>query len=238
MAFLIACLTQAAFGSANPHLPAAEQAARAAYAQARQAWTNDLKSPVLAWHFGRACFDLAEYVTPRRERARLAEEGIEVCQTSLRLGTNSAAAHYYLAMNLGQLARTKGFSALRLVSQLRREFEAACALDETFDNAGPHRNLGYLFRDTPTWTGIGDRKKAELHLTKAVKIAPDHPENWLALIEGRLDWGARDKARKELEQLETLWPLARKRLTGPFWKVSWYDWEQRLEKIRKKLGSD
>lgn len=220
----------------NPHMEAAEKTARAAYLTAQSAWTNDAKCPTLAWQFGRACFDLAEYVPTRRQRADLAEQGIPACQQSLRLGTNSAAAHYYLAMNLGQLARTRGFSALRLVSQLRREFEAALALDETFDNAGPHRNLGYLFRDTPTWTGIGNRQKAEYHLAKAVKLAPDHPENWIALIEGRLDWGAREKARQELKQLDALLPDARKRLTGPFWRVSWHDWDVRLQKIRKKLA--
>ena len=37
------------------------------------------------------------------------------CRQALAQGSNSAPAHYYLGMNLGQLARTRGLSALKLV---------------------------------------------------------------------------------------------------------------------------
>lgn len=47
----------------------------------------------------------------------------------------SAAGHYYLGMNLGQLARTKLLGALKLVDEMEREFKAAVALDERFDHA-------------------------------------------------------------------------------------------------------
>ena len=71
--------------------------------------------------------------------------------------SNSAPAHYYLGMNLGQLARTKGLAALRLVSQMEHEFTRARELDEQLDWAGPDRNLGLLYRDAPAIGSVGSR---------------------------------------------------------------------------------
>jgi hypothetical protein len=111
----------------------------------------------------------------------------------------------------------------------------ALRLDEGFDNAGSHRNLGYLYRDAPSWGSIGDRGKAKYHLRKAVELAPDHPENWLALLEGRVQWGEKGIALKELQVLEQLWPKAKAKLTGPVWDVTWADWQKQLDQLRKKL---
>ena len=103
--------------------------------------------------------------------------------------SNLAPAHYYLGMNLGQLARTRGLSALRLVNQMQREFTRARDLDEHFDWAGPDRNLGLLYRDAPAFASIGSRSKAREHLMRAVELAPRYPENRLNLVETYLQLG-------------------------------------------------
>ncbi len=78
-----------------------------------------------------------------------------------RANPNSAPAHYYLAMNLGQLARTEFLGALKLVREMEREFKTAAELDAQFDFAGPERSLGLLYRDAPGWpVSIGSKRKA------------------------------------------------------------------------------
>jgi hypothetical protein len=208
--------------------------ARNAFREAADRYAREPQSLEAAWKFGRACFDLAEEDLPKAERARLAETGIEACKKAVALDDRSAPAYYYLGMNLGQLARTKGLGALKIVGQLKSAFERARELDERQEYAGPDRNLGLLFRDAPSWT-VGDRAKAQVHLTKAVALAPEYPDNRLELIEGYFKWGDRVSAQAELETLEKLWPKLRQQFTGPKWKRHWTDWQARLEGFQKKL---
>ena len=188
-----------------------------------------------AWQFGRACFDLAEFATNNAGRASLAEQGIAACRFALARESDSAPAHYYLGMNLGQLARTKGLSALKLVDQMEGEFSRARDLDEHFDYAGPDRNLGLLYRDAPVIGSVGSRTRAREHLRRAVELAPQYPENRLNLIEAYMKWGERTGAYRELQTLEAAWPAARTNFVGEAWAASWADWEPRLKKLKKKV---
>jgi hypothetical protein len=187
------------------------------------------------WEFARACFDRGEFATNNAERAEIAEQGITVCRELIAREPNLAPAHYYLAMNLGQLARTRGLSALKLVDQMQREFTIARGLDPQFDFAGPDRNLGLLYRDAPSVASIGSRSNARRHLQRANELAPGYPENGLNLIEALQQWSDRNGARRELKALEEIWPSARKKLTGETWAASWSDWELRLTNVQKKI---
>jgi tetratricopeptide (TPR) repeat protein len=188
-----------------------------------------------AWQFGRACFDLAEFAASNAARASLADQGIAACRRAIAHDSNSAPAHYYLGMNLGQLARTKGLGALKLVDQMEQEFNRASALDKLLDHAGPDRNLGLLYADAPSIGSVGSRPRAREHLKRAVELAPEYPENRLSLIEAYLKWGERNSAHSELQVLEQAWPAARTNFVGEAWAASWADWDPRLKKLKKKL---
>jgi len=219
--------------SDSKHDPA--DSAQKAYSQALSQHNKNPSDSEVAWQFARACFDLAEFSTNSAERAELAERGIAACRQIISQDPNSAPAHYYLGMNLGQLARTKGLGALKLVDQMEHEFTTARELDEHFDYAGPDRNLGLLYRDAPSVGSIGSRAKARKHLQRAAELAPEYPENGLNLIETCLRWSDRNGARRELKALEAAWPNARANLSGHTWTASWADWEQRLNKAKKKI---
>jgi hypothetical protein len=221
--------------------PSAAEAEFATYVQTRfqEAQTAYRKAPAevsAAWQFARACFELAELATNKTQRASLAEEGIATSQRAISREANSAPAHYYLALNLGQLARTKGLGALKLVGQMEQEFTRARDLDRQLDWAGPDRHLGVLYRDAPSIGSIGSRSRAREHLTRAVQLAPQYPENGLNLVETYLKWGEPTNAQRGLTALEQIWPAARTNLVGVAWAASWADWEPRLEKLRKKIG--
>jgi tetratricopeptide (TPR) repeat protein len=205
-----------------------------AFQEAKDRYGREPQSFEAAWQFGRACFDLAENAPSKGERARLAELGIEACKRAVATNEHSAEAYYYLGMNLGQLARTKGIGALKIVGQLKSAFMRARDLNERLENAGPDRNLGLLFRDAPSWT-IGDRHEAQAHLVKAVALAPEYPDNRLELIEGYFKWGDRTSAETELEALEKLWPKLHEQFSGPKWEAQWKDWQSRFEGFQQKI---
>jgi tetratricopeptide (TPR) repeat protein len=230
------------FVEASPALadPPAAETGFAAYAQrsfqAAQAHYRSAPSEAAAaWQFARACFDLADCATNNTQRASLAEQGIAAAQQAIARESNSAPAHYYLGMNLGQLARTKGLGALKLVGQMQLAFARAHDLDERLDWAGPDRNLGLLYRDAPTIASIGSRSKARDHLQRAVELAPRYPENRLNLIETYMNWGESNNAQRELAALQGLWPGARTNFVGESWAAGWADWESRLKRLQKRI---
>jgi hypothetical protein len=209
--------------------------ARRAYQEAQARYQKDPPKTEAAWEFARACFDLAEFATNNTERAALAEQGIAASQQALHQNLDCARAHYYLAMNLGQLARTRSLGALKLVNQMERSFSVARDLDEHLDYAGPDRNLGQLYLNAPSIGSIGSRPKARQHLERAVALAPDYPENRLNLVQAELKWGERNSAQREFKTLEEGWASARAKFTGPAWTTSWADWEARRQTLKKKL---
>src|SRR5689334_21307932 len=153
--------------------------ARKAFQDTQARYRKEPRSGEAAWQFARACFDLAELATNTAQRAEYAEQGIAACGPALEREPKLAPAQYYLGMNLGQLARTKGLSALKLVKRMERAFSAARELDEKFDYAGPDRNLGLLYRDAPSVLSVGSRAQAKQHLERAAELTPVYPENRL-----------------------------------------------------------
>ena len=210
--------------------------AQITYEQAQRQFDSNTNDPVAAWNLARTCYDWADYATNKAQRAAIAREGIAACHRSL-LFNDSAAAHYYLAMNMGQLARSEMLGGLKLVREMEREFKTTAGLDAQFDFAGAERGLGLLYRDAPGWPmSIGNRQKAHENLESAVTLAPAYPENVLNSAESWLKWGDRTNAKKELDALDTLWPQAQKDLSGQKWEPSWDDWSKRRDILRQKLN--
>jgi len=188
-----------------------------------------------AWLFARASYDLADFAKSDAARADIANQGIAACRQLIAREPKNAAAHYYLAMDLGQLARTELLGALKLVKEMEREFKLAIALDEHFDFDGPARNLGLLYLEAPRLGSIGSQRKAREFLERAVKLAPDYPENHLNLAEAYLQWREPDRAKTELNALDTSWSKAQTNFTGEKWEASWDDWSTRRAAARQKL---
>ena len=191
-----------------------------------------------AWQFGRASFDWAEFATNQTQRAALAQTGIAACRQALAREPKSAPAHYYLAMDFGQLADAEApsIAAYKLVKEIEREFKAATELDEKFDFAGPPRCLGLLYRDAPGWpVSIGSKRKAREFLDRAVAIAPDYPENQLNLAESHLRWHQPAETEQALKKLDVLWPAAQTNLVGEAWAQSWDDWTVRRAAARAEF---
>lgn len=210
------------------------QRAEKQFIEARTAFEKQRTNVDAAWKFGRAAFDRAEFSKDNAEREQIARQGIDACRLAIKHNPKLAPGRYYLGMNLGQLARTKTVGALSLVREMEREFLAARDQDESFDFAGPDRNLGLLYLEAPSFS-IGDRTKARKHLQRAVALRPDYPENRLNLLDAYLRWNEKQAAKDELVDLRKIWPQAKKNLQGPEWESAWADWENRLAKFQRSL---
>lgn len=207
-----------------------------AYRTARARFLAETNNAEAGWQLGRACFDRAEFGGTPEQIAALALEGIAVCRPLAVREPKLAAAHYYLSMNLGQLARTRSLGALPLVDEMERHFHLARELQPVFDHAGPDRCLGLLYRDAPVWPlSVGSRVKARRHLARAVELAPQLPENHLNLLESFLKWSEPNNAQRQWQSLLACLPAARTNFTGPGWGAAWVDWNRRQVAIASKL---
>ena len=224
--------------ASQPSLQSPRERAERIFKESETHFKNNPTNVTVAWQFARACFDLAELAAKDAERAELAQRGIAVCRQLIGRDPKNAAAHYYLALNLGQLARTKSLGALKLLSEMEREAKTALDLDPSFDYAGPDRFLGMLYHEAPGWpASIGSKSKARAHLLKAVERSPDYPENRLYLLEAYWQWGEKNKVQAELNATGKIMEKAHKKFVGVEWADSWRDWEKRWETIKRKAAT-
>ncbi len=210
-----------------------EEIAEKRYFAAREHYHADPQNVEAAWQFCRASFDWAEFSPNDEHREKLANEGIAAARQLVAKQPRLAQAHYYLAMNLGQLARTKSIGALRIVDEMEREFKLVVELDPLFDFAGADRNLGMLYHEAPGWpASIGSGKKARQHLERALSLAPDFPENHLYLLEAYIKWNDKKAAQRAFDVLQKRWPEMKEKLTDDHWDRDWIEWEKRWRKIQ------
>jgi hypothetical protein len=207
------------------------------YEAAQARFEREPTSPEAAWRLGRAAFEWAEFATNHTQRAALAQQGIAACRQALGTDEALAPAHHYLALNLGQLARTKTIGALSLVRQMERHFKRSIELDPKFHFAAAERSLGLLYQDAPGWpASIGSQSKARLHLERAAALAPDYPENQLCLLEALVKWGEEAQARERARGLPALLARARQTFAGDDWADDWADWDARWARLRNRLA--
>jgi len=213
--------------------------AEAEFHRAQVSFQADAGNPTNVWRFGRASFNYAELSTNATVRAEVARAGIAASQQLLAREPKSAQGHYYLALNSGELADAlaPSMTSYKLVHEIERELKTTAELDEKLDFAGPARCLGLLYRDAPGWpVSIGSKRKAHEWLDRAAALAPDYPENQLNLAETHLQWHQRDEARKFLEKLAAVWPVAQTNYAGEIPEKDWHDWTTRREAVRAELS--
>src|SRR5207247_319578 len=71
-------------------VPDPSDAVKKSFQQAQARYQSTPSNAEAAWHFARACFDLAEFATNSTQRAELAEQGIAACEQVLAREPDSA----------------------------------------------------------------------------------------------------------------------------------------------------
>jgi tetratricopeptide (TPR) repeat protein len=205
-----------------------------AYTRARSNYLAQATNANYAWKFAQACFEWADFASNDTQRAALAQEGIAAAQLATEIAPTNAAGHFYLAMNKGQLARTRTLGALPLVKEMEKSFLRAIELDPEFRHAAPPRSLGILYREAPGWpASIGNRSRARNYLEKAVELDPVYPENLLTLLEAYSRWDETEALQAGIARYQRLHQHAKETFAGPAWAESWIDWDSRWQELLK-----
>ncbi len=208
---------------------------RTRHQHAFEAYTSERNNPEKAIAYAFAAFDWAELATENDQRAGIAKPAIKACRQHLA-SSQEAAANYYLALNLGQLARTKWLGALKIVNEMEKRFHNARNLDATLDHGGPDRALSRLYLQAPSWpASIGNRKKAIKHAKAAIATAPHYPGNYLSYLEILLHQNARDEANKLSRSLPAIMKASREELKSDYWRFTWNQWEKTWKSLRDQL---
>ena len=208
--------------------------AKAAYEAAQSAYSTNSSSVAAAIDLARTAFDYADLAPNDSIREAIANNGIATAKSVIATNTNSVAAHYYLALNIGQLARTKMLGALKLLTEMERELKLVIQLDPKFDYAGGHRTIGVLYAEAPGFS-VGDKTKAKFNLAKAVEIAPEFPDNYLCYLEALVKWKDWKLATEKLSDYRGILAKAKEKFTGPDWAYEWSDWTRREKIIQQKI---
>lgn len=210
--------------------------AEAAYRAAEASYATNKSSLEAAITLARTAFDYADLAPNDSIRETVANNGIAVARAAIAAATNSVGGHYYLALNIGQLARTKMLGALKLLGDMERELKTVIQLDPKFDYAGGYRTLGVLYLEAPGWpTSVGNKSKARSNLEKAVEIAPEFPENHLCLMEALVKWKEWKTLTDKFADYKAMIGGAKQKFTGPDWNYEWHDWAKREQAIQGKL---
>lgn len=203
----------------------------------RADWQSSRTNVAAAILFGRAAYELAILSGSYSERAEVAGQGIAACRAAAVQAPKEVGANYYLAMNLGELARTKLLGGLKLVKEMEALFLRARHLDEKCDFAGPDRCLGMLYFQAPGWpTSIGSRAKARDHLRRAIELRPDYPNNLIAYAEVLNRSRDRTLLAETLKALDDLWPKAKKDITRDVSDYDWATWEESRSTLKARLA--
>jgi tetratricopeptide (TPR) repeat protein len=139
---------------------------------------------------------LADREPDKAKRVKLYEAAIEAAKRAVAIDSNRVEGHFWLAANEGEYADLKGaLSAIGLVKAVRKEFEAALAIDPAYKNGAIYLALGRLDLELPRLFG-GNDGRGLARLEAGNQAAPTNAELKMALAETYEKKGRKDDARK------------------------------------------
>ena len=162
-------------------------------------WASEKRTDSLI-RVARLSFLLGE-LSPKNEKDRYFEKGEHYSQLLVKEKPEGPEGHYWLALNLcGQAEQGGARRGLRMIPEIVDELEKALKENPAYDQAGPHRVLGRIYFECPSWPlSVGNIPQAYSHLSAAVAIAPENSTNHLFLAEALFKLGKTEEARQELQ---------------------------------------
>jgi tetratricopeptide (TPR) repeat protein len=153
------------------------------------------------WRLSRIRYYLADREKDSSKKGKLLQAGIDAAKKALALDDKRVEGHFWFAANEGEYADMKGaLQSLNLVKTIRKEFEAALAINPAYENGAIYSALGQIDLNLPRLLGGNDRRGIE-RLEAGVKVGPNNAELAVTLAEVYIKKGRKDEARKLLESV-------------------------------------
>jgi len=168
----------------------------------------------------------------RKERLKIAQKGIEYGNMCASSEPNNPACYYWRAVNTGQYYQSKVIGYQNGLKSMIKDCDKINKLDPKYEYGGGYRILGLIYTEVPSVAVKKDsiRKdidKAYIYLVKSTEIAPNYPENYIALAKTYLEMDDQMQADKNLNK-------AKKLLTE--WKKhpDYKQWKQEIKELSRK----
>lgn len=170
----------------------------------------------------------------KAQKREWASQGMTYAERCVELSPQTAACYYWRAVNTGLYHSVKIVGYQDGIKRMLADCDRVIRLgQETYDNAGPFRIQGQIYTRLPETGGrpdsiTRDLDKAEGFLRRAVALAPDYPENRIALADNLYMQDRHDEAREQLI-------LAKKQT--PQWSidVSYAEWQKTIGTLMSKI---
>jgi tetratricopeptide (TPR) repeat protein len=151
------------------------------------------------WRLTRLRYYLADREKDSSKKSKLLQAGIDAARKAVALDDKRVEGHFWFAANEGEYADLKGaLQSLNLVKTIRKEFEAALAINPAYENGAIYSALGQIDLNLPRLLGGNDRRGIE-RLEEGIKVGPNNAELAVTLAEVYGKKGRKDEARKLLE---------------------------------------
>lgn len=153
------------------------------------------------WRLARLRYYLADREKDSSKKSKMLQAGIDAAKKAVALDDKRVEGHFWFAANEGEYADLKGaLQSLNLVKTIRKEFEAALAINPAYENGAIYSALGQIDLNLPRLLGGSDRRGIE-RLEEGIKVAPNNAELAVTLAEVYGKKGRKDEARKLLESV-------------------------------------
>lgn len=155
------------------------------------------------WRIARLRYYLADRQNDQTKKSKMLQAGVEAARKAIAIDEKRVEGHFWYAANEGEYADLKGvLQSLGLVKTIRKEFEAALAINPSYENGAIYSALGQIDLNLPRLLGGNDRRGLE-RLEEGLKVGPDNAELKVSLAEAYQKKGRKDEAKKLLESVLT-----------------------------------
>jgi len=153
------------------------------------------------WRLARIRYYIGDRENNSSRKAKIFQAGVDAANKAVALDDKRVEGHFWFAANEGEYADLKGaLQSLNLVKTIRKEFEAALAINPSYENGAIYSALGQIDLNLPRFLGGNERRGIE-RLEEGLKVGPNNAELKVTLAGVYQKKGRTDEARPLLESV-------------------------------------
>lgn len=153
------------------------------------------------WRLARFKYYIADREKDNSKKSKGLQAAMEVAKKAVELDPGRVEGHFWLGASTGEYADLKGaLQSLSLVKTVRREFEAALAINSAYENGDIYSALGQIDLNLPRLFG-GNEPRGLKRLEQGLKAGVNNLDLKLTLAEVYVKKGRNEEARVLLESL-------------------------------------
>ena len=165
-------------------------------------WTSrDPSSYEAWWRLAKARYYVGDREKDQTKKAKMFQSGVEAAKKAIALDDKRVDGHFWYAASEGEYANLKGvLQSLGSVKIIRKEFEAALAINPAYESGAIFSALGQIDLNLPRLLGGNERRGIE-RLEAGLKVGPDNAELKVTLAEVYIKKGRKDEAKQLIESV-------------------------------------